>query len=120
MLNVGRACARSIQRCWRWRTSSASAASRRLRKLWLPALAPFLLSGARLGLSLAWKVIVLVEMFGMSSGVGYQLNQAFSTQDVSLVLAWTLLFAAAMAVLEYGLLRTIERRVTRWRRAAIV
>lgn len=92
----------------------------RLRKLWLPALAPFLLSGARLGLSLSWKVIVLVEMFGMSSGVGYQLNQAFSAQDVALVLAWTLLFATAMAVLEYGVLRTIERRVTRWRRAAIV
>lgn len=92
----------------------------RLRKLWLPALAPFLLSGARLGLSLSWKVIVLVEMFGMSSGVGYQLNQSFSAQDVASVLAWTLLFGVAMAILEYGALRTIERWVTRWRKAAIV
>lgn len=92
----------------------------RLQRLWLPALAPFLLSGARLGLSLSWKVIVLVEMFGMSSGVGYQLNQAFSAQDVASVLAWTLLFAVAMFVLEYGGLRTLERRVTRWRRVASV
>lgn len=92
----------------------------RLRRLWLPSLAPFLLSGARLGLSLSWKVIVLVEMFGMSSGVGYQLNQAFSAQDVAAVLAWTLLFAVAMGILEYGVLRTIERRVTRWRRVASV
>ena len=92
----------------------------RLRFLWLPSLAPFLLSGARLGLSLSWKVIVLVEMFGMSSGVGYQLNQAFSSQDVGAVLAWTLLFAAAMGVLEYGVLRALERRVTRWRRVASV
>jgi NitT/TauT family transport system permease protein len=92
----------------------------RLRHLWLPSLAPFLLSGARLGLSLSWKVIVLVEMFGMSSGVGYQLNQAFSAQDVAAVLAWTLLFAVAMGVLEYGVLRTVERRVTRWRRVASV
>ena len=34
----------------------------RLARLWIPALAPFLLSGARFGLSLSWKVIVLVPM----------------------------------------------------------
>jgi NitT/TauT family transport system permease protein len=92
----------------------------RLTRLWLPALVPFLLSGARLGLSLAWKVIVLVEMFGASDGVGYQLNTAFSNQDVARVLAWTILFGVAMAILEYAVLRTIERRVTRWRKEAIV
>lgn len=92
----------------------------RLTKLWLPALVPFLLSGARLGLSLSWKVIVLVEMFGASSGVGYELNSAFSDQDVASVLAWTIVFGLAMAVLEYGILRTVERRVTRWRKAVIV
>ena len=88
----------------------------RLRYLWLPALIPFLLSSSRLGLSLAWKVIVLVEVFGMSSGVGYQLNSEFSAQNVAGVIAWTLAFCAVMAAIEYGLLRTLERRVTRWRR----
>jgi NitT/TauT family transport system permease protein len=92
----------------------------RLRRLWLPALAPQLLSGARLGLSLGWKVLVLVEMFGLSSGVGYQLNQSFSAQDVSAVIAWTLLFSVAMAILEYAVLAVVERRVTRWRRTAAV
>jgi len=92
----------------------------RLMRLWLPALAPHLLSGARLGLSLGWKVLVLVEMFGLSSGVGYQLNQSFSAQDVSAVIAWTLLFSVAMAILEYGVLAVIERRVTRWRRTVTV
>src|SRR4051812_16283866 len=32
----------------------------RLRNLWLPAILPFLTSGARLAFSLAWKVVVLV------------------------------------------------------------
>jgi NitT/TauT family transport system permease protein len=90
----------------------------RLRYLWLPALIPFLLSGARLGLSLAWKVIVLVEVFGMSSGIGYQLNAEFSAQNVAGVIAWTLGFCAVMAAIEYGLLRKLERYVTRWRRPA--
>ncbi|MEK8168937.1 ABC transporter permease subunit [Streptomyces sp. M19] len=74
----------------------------KLRYLWLPSLLPALFSGARLGLSLSWKVIVLVEMFGMSSGVGYELNNQFAAQNVAGVLSWTLLFALVMAVLEYG------------------
>jgi len=92
----------------------------RLWALWLPAIAPFLLSGARYGLSLAWKVIVLVEIFGMSSGVGYQLNSAFSSQNVAGVLAWTIAFGVVMAALEYGALQWLERRATRWRRSAAV
>jgi NitT/TauT family transport system permease protein len=88
----------------------------RLRTLWLPALIPFLLSSVCLGLSLAWKVIVLVEVFGMSSGIGYQLNAEFSAQNVAGVIAWTLGFCAVMALIEYGLLRRLERHVTRWRR----
>jgi len=90
----------------------------RLRFLWLPTLAPFLLSAVRLGLSLAWKVIVLVEVFGLSSGVGYQLNLEFSSQNVGSVLAWTLGFAGVMAFLEYGVIGMAERRVSRWRRVA--
>lgn len=91
-----------------------------LRHLWLPAIAPHLLGGARLGFSLAWKVVVLVEIFGLSNGVGYRLNSAFSSQNVAAVLAWTIVFAAVMAVIEYGLMQTIERRVTRWKRVATV
>jgi NitT/TauT family transport system permease protein len=92
----------------------------RLRRLWLPALAPSLFGGARLGLSLGWKVIVLVEVFGMSSGVGYQLNNEFASQNVAGVLAWTLLFALIMAILEYGVLQELERRASRWRKAVSV
>jgi len=92
----------------------------KLRRLWLPALAPYLLSGARFGLSLSWKVIVLVEIFGMSSGVGYQLNSAFSSQNVAAVLAWTLSFGVVMAILEYGVLQSLERYFTRWRRESRV
>ncbi len=63
-----------------------------LRKVWLPLLYSFIVSGCRVGFSIAWKVIVLVEIFGMSDGVGYQLNSKFSTQDVEGVIAWTLAF----------------------------
>ncbi|WP_210237879.1 ABC transporter permease [Aliirhizobium smilacinae] len=92
----------------------------RLRFLLLPTLTPFLLNGIRIGLSMGWKVIVLVEIFGLSSGVGYRLNAEYSAMNVAGVLAWTIGFAGVMALLEYGVIGGIERYVTRWRRVATV
>jgi NitT/TauT family transport system permease protein len=89
-----------------------------VRHIWLPSLVPYLFSGARLGFSLAWKVIVLVELFGLSNGVGYQLESEFSSQNVAGVIAWTIVFWIVMAVIEYGLIQTLERRSRRWQRTA--
>ena len=92
----------------------------RLRRLWVPAIVPFLMSGARLGFSLAWKVVVLVEIFGLSNGVGYQLNSAFSSHNVGGMLAWTIAFGVAMSIIEYGVFKIVEQRLLRWRREALV
>jgi NitT/TauT family transport system permease protein len=88
----------------------------KLLHIWIPLLAPYLIGGSRVGLSLAWKVIVLVELFGLSNGVGYQLNSEFSSQNVAGVLAWTIVFWLVMSFIEYGLLQTLERYATSWRR----
>ncbi|MFY0407417.1 ABC transporter permease [Solicola sp. PLA-1-18] len=92
----------------------------RLRRLWVPALAPGLFAGARLGVALSWKVIVLVEIFGLADGVGYQLNLEFTQHHVAGVLAWTIAFAGVMTLIEYGVLQTLERRSARWRREVSV
>ncbi|WP_424813188.1 ABC transporter permease [Roseococcus sp. YIM B11640] len=90
----------------------------RIRYVLLPSIVPFLLGGVRLAFSLAWKVIVLVELFGLSDGVGYQLNSEFSAQNVAGVLAWTLIFWVVMATIEFGVMQGLENRLTRWRREA--
>jgi NitT/TauT family transport system permease protein len=92
--------------------------SDKLAHIWIPSLIPHLIGGSRVGLSLGWKVIVLVELFGLSNGVGYQLNSEFSSQNVAGVLAWTIVFWAVMIVMEYGILQSIERRFSAWRRVA--
>lgn len=86
-----------------------------LRDVVLPQLLPFVLAGARLGFALAWKIVVLSEMFGLSNGVGYQLNVNFSRFSIAGVVAWTLSFTAVMALIELGILRPFERRLMRWR-----
>jgi NitT/TauT family transport system permease protein len=88
----------------------------KITHIWIPSLIPHLIGGSRVGLSLAWKVIVLVELFGLSNGVGYQLNSEFSSQNVAGVLAWTIVFWAVMIAMEYGVLQTLEGRFTAWRR----
>lgn len=86
-----------------------------LRDVILPQLLPFVLAGARLGFALAWKIVVLSEMFGLSNGVGYQLNVNFSQFSISGVIAWTLSFTAVMGLLEFGVMRPVEQRLMRWR-----
>jgi NitT/TauT family transport system permease protein len=90
----------------------------KLIHIWIPSLMPHLIGGARVGLSLGWKVIVLVELFGLSSGVGYQLNSEFSSQNVAGVLAWTIVFWVVMVVIEYGVLQSLERASSKWRRVS--
>lgn len=90
----------------------------KLIHIWIPSLTPHLIGGARVGLSLGWKVIVLVELFGLSNGVGYQLNSEFSSQNVAGVLAWTIVFWAVMVVIEYGILQSLERASSKWRRVS--
>lgn len=90
-----------------------------LRKVWLPLLYSFIISGCRVGFSLAWKVIVLVEIFGMSNGVGYQLNSQFSIQNVEGVIAWTLAFWVTMLLLEHLVFRPLEWHANRWKKGEI-
>ncbi len=94
-------------------------ASRRamLRDVVLPQLLPFCLAGARLGFALGWKVVVLSEMFGLSSGVGYMINRSFSAYSMDDVLAWTVGFTLVMFAFEYAVMLPIERRLVRWRPA---
>jgi NitT/TauT family transport system permease protein len=83
----------------------------------LPQMLPFCLAGARLGFALGWKVVVLSELFGLSSGIGYMINRAFSSYSMDDVLAWTLGFTLIMFIVEYAIFVPVERRLVRWRPA---
>lgn len=87
----------------------------RLRHIVLPALVPSIVAGTKLGLALAWQVVVLSELFGLGAGVGYQIHESFSNFELGGVLAWTISFAAIMAFIEYGVMGQIQSRLVRWR-----
>jgi NitT/TauT family transport system permease protein len=91
----------------RWKT---------LRHVVLPQLAPFFAAAARSGLALVWKIVLVVELLGRSSGVGFELHTAFQLFDVATILAYALTFTAVVQAIELGILQPWERAVNRWRR----
>jgi NitT/TauT family transport system permease protein len=81
----------------------------------MPQLISHILAAIRYGLGLAWKVVVVVEMFGLSNGVGYQVVRGFNVFSMKAVLAWAISFLVVMIVIEFGIIGWLERAVTRWR-----
>lgn len=90
--------------------------ARTLRHVVLPQMYPYLAAAARSGLALIWKIVLVVELLGRSSGVGFQLGLFFQLFDVASILAYSIAFIVLIQIIELGLLQPFERRATRWRR----
>jgi NitT/TauT family transport system permease protein len=86
-----------------------------LRHVILPQLAPYIAAAARSGLSLVWKIVLIVELLGRPNGVGFEIGIAFQLFDVTLILAYALTFVVVILAIETLLVQPIERRASRWR-----
>lgn len=87
----------------------------RIRHIVLPQLAPYLAAAARSGLSLVWKIVLIVELLGRPNGVGFEIGVAFQLFDVTRILAYALAFVAIMLAVETLLVQPLERHIARWR-----
>jgi NitT/TauT family transport system permease protein len=88
----------------------------RWRHVLAPQLAPYFAAAARSGLSLAWKIVLVVELIGRSNGVGFEINMAFQLFDMTLLLAYALPFVGIMLAIETFVVQPLEFRASRWRR----
>ena len=86
-----------------------------LTKVIFPQLYPYLMSAARSGLSLIWKIVLVVELLGRSNGVGFKINEFFSMFDTTSILAYTLVFVLIIMSIEWFLVKPTEKRLTEWR-----
>ncbi|GAC1327226.1 MAG: ABC transporter permease [Beijerinckiaceae bacterium] len=87
-----------------------------LIKIYLPSIMPYFFSGARLAFGFGWRVSLVAETLGASSGVGYRLRQASDLIQTDQVFAWTITQIVMMLAIELGLLQPLERYLFRWRR----
>jgi NitT/TauT family transport system permease protein len=86
-----------------------------LHHIVLPQLAPYIAAAGRSGLSLVWKIVLVVELLGRPNGIGFEIGIAFQLFDVTRVLAYALSFVAVILVIEIVLVQPIEKRASRWR-----
>ena len=85
------------------------------RQVLLPQLAPYLAAASRSGLSLIWKIVLVVELLGRPNGVGFEIGTAFQLFDVARILAYAFAFILVMLAIELLLVQPFERYTTRWR-----
>ncbi len=88
---------------------------RRFWLVWLPQLYPYFLAATRSGLALVWKIVLVVELLGASSGMGFKLGEFFQFFEIDAILAYAFSFVVIIVVLETVLIRPWEARVMRWR-----
>ena len=87
----------------------------RFRNVTLPQLQPYFATASRTGISLIWKIVLVVELLGRPNGVGFELHLNFQLFNVTAILGYTLAFVAVMLTIEYLLVQPLERYSTRWR-----
>jgi len=87
----------------------------KFRNVTLPQLQPYFAAASRTGISLIWKIVLVVELLGRPNGVGFELHLNFQLFNVTAILGYTLAFVAVMLAIEYSLVQPLERYSTRWR-----
>jgi NitT/TauT family transport system permease protein len=88
----------------------------RVRHVVIPQLAPYLAASSRSGLSIVWKIVLVVELIGRPNGVGFVLGSAFALFDMAKILSYAICFIVLMLAIESLLVQPLERRAIRWRR----
>ncbi|GAA6734787.1 ABC transporter permease [Thermus oshimai] len=86
-----------------------------LRRVVLPQLLPYFVGAARSTLALAWKMVVLAELLGRTSGVGYQINFYFQMFEMRGILAYGLAMTLVLALVDKAFV-LLGERLARWRR----
>lgn len=85
--------------------------------IYYPHLLPFLFSTTRMLFSLGWRIMLVAELFGAQSGMGFIINGYFLSSENNMMLAWSIPIFLLMFSLERGLQR-IEKRKFAWRDGA--
>jgi NitT/TauT family transport system permease protein len=86
---------------------------RLLLRVVLPSALPSIFTGLRVGVGLAWVLVIVAEMLAVQGGVGYALWTAYQFGRLDLIVA-SIITVGTVGLLSDRLLATIGRYLTRW------
>ncbi|MBI2087948.1 MAG: ABC transporter permease [Deltaproteobacteria bacterium] len=84
------------------------------RMLILPSIVPHVLTAWKVTVGFAVRVVIVAELVGASTGVGFRMLQQQSLLNMSGVLAWTLVLVVSGLGMQ-SLISMVESRLLRWR-----
>lgn len=82
-----------------------------------PTVVPYIIAGSRIVVGLGWHVVIFAEFIVGSAGIGWQINSALYLFNTPAVFAWGIVVIVLMVIIDFGLLRTLERWFSRHREA---
>nr|WP_245590363.1 ABC transporter permease [Cohnella panacarvi] len=85
-----------------------------LFRLVLPAALPGILLGVRLSLALSWIGLVVAELIGSQSGVGFLINLGKQTSATEDIFVGVIIFAIVGKLVD-SFVRLLERKLLHWR-----
>jgi NitT/TauT family transport system permease protein len=88
-----------------------------LRMLVLPSITPHILTAWKVSIGFAVRVVIVAELVGASTGVGFRMIQQQSLLNMSGVLAWTLVLVVSGLGMQ-SVISKMETRLLRWRPSA--
>lgn len=86
-----------------------------IQKVYLPAIVPFIFSGASSAMGFGWRAIIIGEVLSQPRfGIGTAMQTAQTYLLVKEVIAWTIIAIIISSFFEM-LLRRVERKIVVWR-----
>ncbi len=81
---------------------------RRVRRLFIPSVRPYWLSGFSISLATAWKTAAVAEFFGSHRGVGAKIYWSYRNLAMPELFAWALALVILGVTLECGLITPLR------------
>jgi len=85
------------------------------RHVYLPHLLPYIFASSRYLLGQIWKLVLVGEAIGLTTGMGSIIRFWFTQGEITPIIAYLMLFMVVVLGLEYGVLEPLERRFFQWR-----
>lgn len=87
--------------------------SRQVRLVMLPLLVPYLFATLRITFGMACQVVLITELFGGNSGLGYLVNIASQEVDTPLIFAVALIMVILFQLIDHLVLDPVQRRISK-------
>ena len=84
-----------------------------LLRVVVPAALPSIFTGLRVGLGLAWVLVIVAEMLAVQGGLGYALWSAYQFSRLDLILA-AIVSVGGLGLVSDRLISLLARRILRW------